>query len=60
MLASKADVKHAQLLGINSNIIRGRGGGDKELIERFINFSRNCLKNKTFRNKRYTDEASIF
>ena len=60
MLASKADFKGAQLSGVSSRIVRGRGGGDKELIEHFIRFSRKCLKNKIFQNKRYTDEASIF
>ena len=60
MLASKADFKQAKLSGIKSNIVRGRGGGEKELIERFISFSRNCLKIKIFKTKRYTDEAIIF
>ena len=56
----QADVKQAQFSGINSNIVRGRGGGNKELIDRFISFSHDCLKNNIFKNKRYTDEVSIF
>ena len=39
MLASKTDIKWAQLSGVNSIIIRERGGGDKELIELFISIS---------------------